>query len=411
MPAGPAQSLPRFLMFLRRIVVAALVLWLSGGAGIGNWRCLAHAASSAFMELEVTNSVLRVRLEVAIRDIDDLLDLDSNRDGFVVWDEIRARERDFTSELSRAVRFDSERGSLDFDLSAAVPVRRNEGGYVRFEQTAKLAEVQRVAVEYRLFAERDPLHRVLVKFVEGGQIQTAVLSPGNSRAEFLLTTRGGAVSGAMAFFREGIHHIWTGYDHLVFLLALLLPSVLERGTDGWRPVPRFGRALGKVIRIVTAFTVAHSMTLGMATLGWVRLPDRWVESAIAGSILVAVSGNLSGRSDPNPEGRGSAILRWGREHPAILALCFGWIHGFGFAGALQELGLGGTSIVGPLLAFNFGVETGQMAVVGVFLPLAYAAARRLWYRQWFMPLASGVIILIALAWMIDRMLDLGRMPF
>ena len=358
----------------------------------------------------MTNGVLEARLEVAIRDIDDLLDLDANRDGFVVWEEIQAREKEFAAEVDRSVSFSTGAGPLVFQGKTAVPVRRAEGGYVRMERSAPLGDADGVRLDYRLFAVRDPLHRVLVKFQSDGEVQTAVLGSLEPRAEFQLK-HGNRSSSAWGFFREGVHHIWTGYDHLAFLLALLLPSVLERSPSGWRPADRIGAVLVRTFRIVTAFTVAHSMTLGLASLGWVRLPSRWVETAIAASILVAVSGNLVGREMPVAEGAGGKIRRWLRGHPATLALVFGWIHGFGFAGALEELGLGRSGILVPLFSFNLGVEAGQLACVGAFLPVAWLASGHGWYRRRALPTLSVLIALLAACWMVDRMFGLGWMPF
>ena len=162
--------------------------------------------------------------------------------------------------------------------------------------------------------------------------------------------------------KEGVWHIWIGFDHILFLLSLLLPAVLYRQHKfreaRWEPLPGFRPALWEVFKIVTAFTVAHSITLSLATLGVVTLPTRWVESAIAASVVLAALNNIFPWSL-------FAGRRW------MVAFVFGLIHGFGFASVLADLGLPPGALLLALVGFNLGVEVGQLAIVSAFLPAAY----------------------------------------
>ena len=159
---------------------------------------------------------------------------------------------------------------------------------------------------------------------------------------------------------------------------------------------RFGQAFWDVLRIVTAFTVAHSITLTLATLGVLALPSRLVESAIAASVVLAALNNIW----PVFHGR-----RW------IVAFLFGLVHGFGFASVLADLGLPQGTLVLALLGFNVGVEAGQLAIVAVFLPLAFALRRSWLYRRGVLLGGSCVIAAIAAAWMVERVFDLKLLPF
>ena len=173
---------------------------------------------------------------------------------------------------------------------------------------------------------------------------------------------------------EGAFHIWIGYDHILFLLSLLLPAVLifsrvnlmngKRVTD-IQPAPSFLAALKEVLKVVTAFTLAHSITLSLAALGVVSLPSRWVESAIAASIIVAAVQNIRGVVDSK---------RW------VMAFGFGLIHGFGFASVLADLGLPQNALITALVGFNVGIEGGQLAIVAVFLPLAFWLRKTKFYQ-------------------------------
>jgi hypothetical protein len=200
---------------------------------------------------------------------------------------------------------------------------------------------------------------------------------------------------ARQYVHEGIWHIWLGYDHVLFLIALLLPAVLRRAEGRWEPTPDFLSAFWDVLAIVTAFTIAHSITLGLATVGLIALPSRLVESAIAASVVFAGISNLY------------PVLvqrRW------LVAFLFGLIHGFGFATVLRDLGLPSGSLALSLVSFNLGVEVGQLAIVAVFLPLAYYLRNSWTYQRLILVSGSLCIVALACAWLIERTLDLKLLP-
>jgi hypothetical protein len=190
---------------------------------------------------------------------------------------------------------------------------------------------------------------------------------------------------------EGVWHIWIGFDHILFLLSLLLPAVLVVHAKRWRGVDSLGVATREVVWVVTSFTVAHSITLSLAALELVSLPSRLVESAIALSVVLAAANNLF----PVMERR-----RW------MAAFGFGLIHGFGFASVLAELGLPTDALVLSLLGFNVGVELGQMAIVAVFLPVAYALRNTRFYLRGVFLGGSVLTMLLALVWLVERAFDL-----
>jgi hydrogenase/urease accessory protein HupE len=178
------------------------------------------------------------------------------------------------------------------------------------------------------------------------------------------------------FLKLGVEHIWTGYDHLLFLFALLVVC----------------RSFRSIVAIVSCFTVAHSLTLGLATLDVVNLPARFVEPAIAASIMFVGVENLLRRGE-EPRGR------W------ALTFVFGLIHGFGFAGVLRDLGVGGgggDGIVMPLFSFNLGVEIGQVAIAAVVLPLVWWLRKREAFVRRGVPVLSGLVALAGLYWLLER---------
>src|SRR4030095_16766062 len=187
----------------------------------------------------------------------------------------------------------------------------------------------------------------------------------------------------VTYLREGVWHIWIGFDHILFLLSLLVPAV-HHYADAPRRTMR--DASLDVVKTVTAFTVAHSITLALAALGLIELPSRLVESAIAASVLVAALNNLV-----------PVVTRriWS------IAFAFGLIHGLGFANVLKDFGLPSTGLVRALFAFNVGVELGQLAIVLLFLPLAYGMREKWLYRVGVLRGGSCAIALIATVWLLE----------
>jgi hypothetical protein len=171
---------------------------------------------------------------------------------------------------------------------------------------------------------------------------------------------------------------------------------LRRAGGGWEPVEAARPAFANVLKIVTAFTVAHSITLSLAALGWVQLPLRLVESAIAASVLLAAFNNLA----PFFAERG-----W------IVAFGFGLIHGFGFANALRDLGLRQGQLAATLFGFNLGVELGQLLIVALFLPIALALRHLLLYQRLVLRFGSAAILTVAAAWFAERLFDFKWLPF
>ena len=205
-----------------------------------------------------------------------------------------------------------------------------------------------------------------------------------------------APTGAWAFLREGIHHILTGYDHVLFLLCLLLPSVMRRTTQGWVPVEKLSQAVWPVLGIVTAFTVAHSITLGLAAMKLISLAPSLIEPAIAVTIILAALDNV-----------------WPvfPVRRVVVAFFFGLIHGFGFAGVLSELNLPTGEFVRALLTFNVGLELGQLFIVAVVTAVLFSLRGWRGYRVWVIRGGSLLAMAIGALWLIERTANVSLMPF
>lgn len=363
--------------------VAALVVLLFAP------QALAHKPSDSYLTLEVEGAVVHARWDIAIRDLEYALDLDGDGDGKITWGELREHQQEVGSyALARlTIRADAAACPLVVEPKGSAVASHSDGQYavVRFDARCGAA-VGELGIDYRLFFDLDPQHRGIVRIDAAGTSRTHTLSRNDHEARFSLADAG-RLRQLGAIVRQGIIHIWTGYDHVLFLLALLLPSVLRREGNRWHAVAKLRPALLDVLRIVTAFTIAHSITLSLAALGVVTLPSRLVESAIAASVVLAAANNLY------------PILRQDRWMAAFL---LGLMHGFGFSSTLMDLDLPRSNLVLTLFGFNAGVEVGQVAIVAVFVPLAYVVRKKTAYRRYALLAGSAVITVLATVWLVER---------
>jgi HupE / UreJ protein len=380
------HHVPRWLGWLALALNLAL---LPGGAA-------AHKPSDSYLTINIgTNAAIQGQWDIALRDLDFALGLDADGNGEITWGEVRARHEAIASYALARLALGANGQPCTLKAGEQLVDRHTDGTYTVLAFSATCpgpAAVKSLDLGYRLFADIDPSHRGLLRLQSAGRTRSAVLGPQAPQQAFELATPSRWAQFS-AYLREGVWHIWIGFDHILFLLSLLLPAVLvwQRQRQRWEPSPGFKPALVDVLKIVTAFTLAHSITLSLATLGWVELPSRWVESAIAASVVLAALNNVW----PRLPGQ-----RW------AMAFVFGLVHGFGFASVLADLGLPGDALVLALVGFNVGVEVGQLAIVALFLPLAFALRRTAFYRRGVVLGGSLLIATLALVWFVERAFDL-----
>ncbi len=379
---------------LLQTLAAALTLALAAGTAT------AHKPSDSYLTIELQGTQITGQWDIALRDLDFALGLDADGDGNITWGEVRSRHDEIAAYAGARLALRGDGQPCTLQVGTQMVDTHTDGAYSVLPLLVACTAATPAALEvgYTLFADLDPQHRGLLKLTTPTGTRTAVLGPQANPQSFSL---GAAAAGStwaqfVTFVREGVWHIWIGFDHILFLLALLLPAVGVWQARRWQPVERLAPAGWDVLRIVTAFTVAHSVTLTLATLGWVSLPSRLVESAIAASVVLAALNNVW----PLFQGR-----RW------LVAFVFGLIHGFGFASVLADLGLPKDALVLALVGFNIGVELGQIAIVAVFLPLAFWLRHTAFYGRGVRVGGSLLIALLAAVWLVERAFDLELMPF
>lgn len=354
----------------------------------------AHKPSDSYLQISVAGENATGRWDVALRDLDHALDLDADGDARITWGELSGRASDVTAYASArlGLRAGGTACTTTFAPGLEGVVEHSDGTYAVLRFASSCPAASSLAIDYRLFFDIDPQHRGLVRVESESATRTATVSATSPTAEVSFEGGASRLASVKKFAFEGVLHIWQGYDHILFLFALLLPSVLRRREDGtWAAVPDLRAAMADVLRVVTAFTVSHSITLTLAALGVVTLPSRLVESAIAASVVLAAVNNLR------------PVLRQDRWAAAFL---LGLMHGFGFSATLQDLDLPRSHLVSSLFGFNLGVELGQVAIVLVFVPLAYAARRTASYQRVALVGGSTAILALATVWLVERAFEL-----
>jgi len=328
--------------------------------------------SSAEVKLEGNEAVARITF--ARGDIATIAPLDADRDGQVTNAEFDAARPQLEALAKQSFTLLID----DHDVSPrTVAVSLDETGAVHLDLAYPISAGVKLTLRSNLLDKLPRGHRQFLELRDAG---------GNTQGQRMLDASGNTFTCDLAvilssqgrphafwgFLKLGIEHILLGFDHLAFLFALLIA----------------GGKLREAAKIITSFTVAHSITLALATLEVVSIPASIVEPLIAVSIVYVGLENIFRRKLEN---------RW------LLTFAFGLVHGFGFASALRELGVGtGLNAVTPLLSFNLGVETGQIAVAALILPLIWKLRQRPRFVINYVPACSILVALAGGYWLLER---------
>lgn len=348
----------------------------------------AHSQSTSFLAIDLRDPVTpALRWDLPLHDLIWSVFIDADFDGVATVQEIDAARPAIDSAVRAQVAV--ARGGANCTLSVhhLTPARRDGQDYLALHLRAECPRPGRLTIGGALFMNGGAAQRALLSAQRGGETLTAVL--GAATPSWTEPARASAWESFARFVGEGVLHVAIGYDHIAFILLLLLPSVLLHPVAGrWHGAAGLAPVTRDIVTIVTAFTLAHSITLALAVTGILVLPTRPIEVAIAASIAIAAAMNLVPR-----------LSAWRLP----LAFGFGFVHGFGFANALGELDASGTTLLPLLAGFNVGVELAQLGLVAMVLPLIYHARSRRWYSGGVLPLGSCALGAAGLVWMIQRL--------
>lgn len=377
-------------------LLAVLLLW--------PWAALAHQSGNSYLRIDHGATALSVQIEFPVKDLGALLQ-DPSLGPAPTREQLAQQQLPLAHAIAGSLVIEADGRPVSLAFESQQVALRNDGLYVRQRHLAPAlpAETAAIVVRYGFFNGSDRIARAFVQLASGERELSHVFDPRHATQR--LPLREESLAEALwTYAREGTLHIWSGPDHLLFLLCLLLPALRpptgrpDTGTGRPPPgavLPPPRTVLLEVAKVVTAFTVAHSVTLSLAALHWISLPARLTESAIAASVLLAAAMNLQ---------TAPPLRRW------QAAFAFGLVHGFGFASAVDALGVPGASLLPTLLGFNLGVELGQLAVVAALLPLGLALRGRDWWPTAVLRRGSQLIALLALLWLVERAFDLTLWP-
>lgn len=367
-----------------RLVVCVLIFSFLHAA---THKARAHNPDTSYAKLEIGTERLELRLTYDLFTLSKITPIDDDGDHRVSKQELEGHLTQIQQFLSKSVILEiagmtpglGKAGDLIWPVSPDEAIHEKDfhaaSSLVGLRFTREVDELpEDVTLTFKFFNRFGDRHAVLGKFVLNG-VETEV-SFNQFEPDFLFDTgyQPPLMRRLLKFCKLGVEHIFFGYDHICFLLALILVAGLK-----------------DMVRVITSFTLAHSITLGLATFDVVRLPSRMVEAAVAATIVYVALEN---------------VFRSSRPHRWALTFCFGLIHGFAFATVLENLSLPVGSLFRCLLSFNVGVELGQLAVVLLLLP-AVMFLQRSTHARVFVRGASGLIALLGVVWFLERVNVIG----
>ena len=385
----------------------------------------AHAPGENYVWVNIDNDGVSGRFEIHIKDLKNKLNIDWEKVGGTKVEAVAATRNTVQEYLLEHFQIIVDGKPIELTFTETNVFNEN-GNYAQYYYEAKADVPDKITIRNDIFiTSEEPLHRSLIvleynKNLDadyGGENAIMAFGPYNSEQVLDLNDLP-ALLKPRQFVWQGILHIWIGLDHILFLVALLLLAVVIVGPatsaaaltepsdpneapdetsahvpspSRLIPVDTFGKALWNVLKIVTIFTLSHSITLSLAALKIVELSPRIVESLIALSIVLVGLNNIFLKFNDK---------RW------VVIFVFGLFHGMGFASVMGVLPFRTIQLTKVLLAFNIGVELGQIAIVAGIFPVLYLIRRTSWYRPVVVIGGSIVISAIAFWWFIERAFEL-----
>lgn len=391
--------LTRFILtsfLLSKLILSSFILSSIASTSWG------HQTSDSFLYLNTATA--EGRLDIAVADLQRIVNLDSDADRQITWQELQDQQASLDAYVHP--RLGISVAQLPCALSWQTPAltQHTAGNHLAFPFTVDCPNNAAWAIRYSILFDRDALHRGFLRWqhaaingtdnINTDSIYTdsnglAVLSP--DAPQFTLPENASDGSIFADYFHQGVMHLLIGYDHILFLLALLLPVVahliITSAPAHATQTANLRSALLDTLGIVTLFTLAHSCTLALAAFGLVQLPATLVEIMIA----LSVSG----------AGVVALVPAW-HQYRYLLAFGFGLVHGFGFANVLAELAPTLSHQIISLAAFNLGVEAGQALLISMVLPMVYFGRQALNKISWSVAGSAYGIIACGLVWAWQR---------
>ncbi|WP_412971904.1 HupE/UreJ family protein [Glaciecola sp. MF2-115] len=349
----------------------------------------AHELSTTYVSIGVDQEhKLDGEVKLDILDLKEVLNLDLDLDGQLTWGEIESstnRVQAYVSSGMSLIMGDSP-CALNFDANIALQ-ELNGVSYLVLPFTSQCDDLSTLRISYSLLFEAAANHKAIFRVQLEQEEHVFIMDDKNTQHSINLDLNESSIFFTfMTFIYQGIFHILIGLDHILFLFTLLLTVCLYREKGEWKGIESSRTIIKKTLWIVTSFTLAHSITLSGTALGLIPTMGSWIEVVIAASILFNVVNNIF-----------PFIHKL-----SLITFVFGLIHGMGFAGALSELGLSDQHQLLSVVAFNLGVELGQIAILLLLLPILLKLRKNKHYCWYGVQFLSVVVGGLAVYWILDR---------
>ncbi len=349
-----------------------------------NFSVQAHQLSTSYISLDNTDNEKQYTgtWQINISDLEQQVALDVNQNTQISWGELKSQKTAINryAKNTLSVLQNEQTCPLTITDNYQLDNHFNEA-YLVLPLVFSCNTDADVTLTYRAFFNQDANHKVIVNVNQVSRVFTI-----DEQQHTFTTGQSSYLTTFNQYVYQGVLHIWIGIDHILFLIALLLTCVLTRNDSHWQAIASKKHIIKHTAWIVTAFTLAHSLTLTATALNLVSPSSRWVELGIAISVLFAALNNVW-----------PVILRLG-----WLTFAFGLLHGMGFASVLGELGLSSDYQLLSILAFNLGVELGQLSILCIALPVLLTMRNKPIYIKWVMPIGSLAIAAMAILWCVER---------
>ena len=349
-----------------------------------------------FITFDLNGSVPSVLVDFESDNLEKFISLDDNDNGIISWKELKAHKEKIEKLVLPHIHILVDKAYCQKRVKSFEVYRRVHQSYIKLDLLLSCPiPKEEISINYDLFFDVDKAQKAFVKLKD--QKSKPIILSARKQSVTIKLEDHSLWQAFKNFFVEGVWHIWMGYDHILFLLMLLIPSVYIYKDKRFYPRGSFKEIFIEVLKIVTGFSIAHSLTLGLSVSEIVVLDSRFVEVAIALSILFTAINNLYPMIT---------------KHTWMMAFGFGLIHGFGFANVLHDLLIKDSKdFLAMLFGFNLGVEAGQMVIVMAVLPVLFILEKTVFYKRFMLYGFSAFAAIIATLWAIQRAFGLSLIPF
>lgn len=351
-----------------------------------------HAQDSSIESVNATQGAKAAYglWKVSINALNTVLPLDKNNDGYIKWGEISEQYSELILLLNNNITLSKNNkddaclidNAVTSNLKLDTILNQN---YILIPFTSSCTVNEISKIDYNFYFKVDADHKAILKVIDNDNNSVVDVFSNDKQVVSINSQKNNAF---ISIVKEGIWHILIGFDHIIFLLTLITGVLFINKS---RPV--------EILKVVTAFTVAHSITLGLAAFNVITFPIQLIEAAIAITLVIAALHNIR----HTLPARLRDILSWSIWK---MAFVFGLIHGFGFANVLTELQLSTVNIAKTLFAFNLGVELGQIAIVLLFITVISLFITKIQSKNKVLETAlvssSGFVIILGSLWFVER---------